>query len=119
MTPEESFEARARELLSESLTHVDAHVRSHLTRARHEAVAAASQRSRFPWLRAYAYAPAAGLAAALAVAVFLWVARPGGIGSVTEPITAFDDASLLADSDGLDMVEDADASFYEWAAGQT
>jgi hypothetical protein len=116
---EESFEARSRKLLAESLTHVDGRVRSRLTLARHEAVAAAAQRPRFAGLSAYAYVPAAGLAAALAVAVFLWVARPGAIGSATEPLTAFDNVSLLTDSDGLDMVEDADASFYEWAAGQT
>src|SRR3954451_20537229 len=98
MTPEESFEARARELLADSLTHVDAHVRSRLTQARHEAVAAASKRPRFTWLRAYAYAPAAGRAAALAVAVFLWVARPGAVGPATDPLTAFDNVSLLSDS---------------------
>lgn len=120
MTTEDSFEARARELLQESVTHVDSHVRSRLTQARAQAVAAAAAgRPRFAWLRSYAFAPAAGVAAAIAVAVFLWVGRPGSLGVGTESASAFDDVSLLADSDGLDMVEDADASFYEWAAGQT
>ena len=124
MTPEESFEAKAREQLADSLAHVNAHVRSRLMHARREAVAVASERSsvthaRAAWLRARRFAPVAGLAAALAVAVFLWIARPGAIGTGTEPLTAFDNVSLLADSDGLEMVEDADASFYEWAAGQT
>ena len=124
MTPEESFEAKAREQLADSLVHVNAHVRSRLMHARREAVALASERSsgthgRVAWLRARSFAPAAGLAAAIAVAVFLWIARPGAIGTGTEPLTAFDNVSLLADSDGLEMVEEADASFYEWAAGQT
>jgi hypothetical protein len=64
--------------------------------------------------------PAAGaVAAAMALAVILWTVRPThpGIGADSS-VAAFEDVSLLSDNDGLEMV-DADASFYEWAAGQT
>jgi len=118
MTTDDAFEARARKLLADSLAHVPSGVRSRLTRARHEALAAGAH-ARRPWLRIAWYAPAAGVAAALAVALLLWIVRPGVLGVRSEPVSAFDDVALLADSDGLDMVEDADASFYEWAAGQT
>ena len=66
--------------------------------------------------------PAAGAAAAALLAVMLWHREPAaleppafeGHGPVVE------DMDLLADADGLDLVEGWDGpGFYEWAADQT
>ena len=121
MTSDEKFEARVRELLGAGLPRVDSPIRSRLTQARYAAVSAASRgRSPFATLRSRAFVPAAGaVAAAMALAIILWTVRPThpGIGADSS-VAAFEDVSLLSDNDGFEMV-DADASFYEWAAGQT
>jgi hypothetical protein len=67
--------------------------------------------------------PAAGAAtAALLLAVMLWHREP----AVLEPAVlegrapAVEDIDLLADAEGLDLVEEWDGpGFYEWAADQT
>jgi len=121
MTSDEKFETRVRELLAAELPRVDSRTRSRLAHARHAAVSAASRgRSPLASLRSRAFVPAAGaVAAAVALAIILWTVRPThfGIGADSS-VAAFEDVSLLSDNDGLDMV-DADASFYEWVAGQT
>jgi hypothetical protein len=66
--------------------------------------------------------PAAGAAAAaLLVAVVLWHREPQGT-----PALAFDaqhavveDMDLLTDKDSIDLMEEWDGSFYEWAAAQS
>jgi len=121
MTSDEKFEARVRELLAAGLPRVDSPARSRLTQARYAAVSAALRGgSPLATLRSRAFVPVAGaVAAAMALAIILWIVRPTHLGiGADSSVTAFEDVSLLSDNDGLDMV-DADASFYEWAAGQT
>jgi hypothetical protein len=117
------FERRARVALEESVTRIDGRVRSRLNQARQAAVEASESRRRPLFSRFFTLVPtASAAAAALLVAVFLVhngtptgsppPQEQGGIG----------DLDLLADSDGLDMVEeggDGSGSFYEWAADQT
>ena len=116
------FERRARLMLEESVTRIDGRVRSRLNQARHAAVEAATARRRPLFSRLFTLVPTAGAAAAaLMVAMVLW--HGGGRPAVVEipPTPQTQDLDLLADSDGLDLVEDGgdgSGSFYEWAAEQ-
>jgi hypothetical protein len=120
------FERRARVALEESVMRIDGRVRSRLTQARHAAVEAAASRRRPLLSRFFTLVPtASAAAAALLVAVFLVHRGPQTelsqpVASLTEGGAA--DLDLLADSDGLDLMEeggDGSGSFYEWAADQT
>jgi hypothetical protein len=118
------FERRSRVVLEESLQRIDGRVRSRLNQARHAAVEAAAARRRPLFSRLFTLVPTAGAAAAaLMVAMVFW--HGGGSGRLIEPPAHVDpaqDLDLLADSDGLDLVEDGgdgSGSFYEWAADQT
>ena len=54
------------------------------------------------------------------VAVTLWHREPASELPVLEAQrAAVEDMDLLADSEGLDLVEQGDGSFYEWAAAQS
>ena len=124
MSPVTDFERNAHLVLEESVSRIDARTRSRLNQARQLAVEAAAARHR-PWWRSFAFMPAAGAAtAALLVAVMLWHREP----TVREPpllegrAPAVEDLDLLADTEGLDLVEGWDGpgpGFYEWAADQT
>jgi hypothetical protein len=123
MSPVTDFERNARRVLEESVARIDARTRSRLNQARQLAVEAAAARHR-PWWRSFAFMPAAGAAtAALLLAVMLWQREP----IVGEPplegrTPAVEDIDLLADAEGLDLVEGWDGpgpGFYEWAADQT
>jgi len=61
------------------------------------------------------------VAAALLVGVMLWHREPMvGESPVLEGrAPAVEDMDLLADSEGLDLIEGWDGPFYEWAADQT
>jgi anti-sigma-K factor RskA len=121
-TPLTDFERNARIVLEESVSRIDARARSRLNQARQLALEAAGARHR-PWWRSLALMPAAGAAtAALLLAVMLWHREP----AVLEPAVlegrapAVEDIDLLADAEGLDLVEEWDGpGFYEWAANQT
>ena len=124
MSPVTDFERNARLVLEEGVSRIDARTRSRLNQARQLAVEAAAARHR-PWWRSFAFMPAAGAAtAALLVAVMLWHREP----AVREqPLLegrapAVEDIDLLADAEGLDLVEGWDGpgpGFYEWAADET
>ncbi len=43
-------------------------------------------------------------------------ALPGNDGG--GQVVAAEDLDLIADTDGLDMLQDSDGTFYEWAAAQ-
>jgi hypothetical protein len=46
--------------------------------------------------------------------------RATGTSSIAEGgQAAFDDIEMLADTDGLDLVENFDSGFYEWAASES
>lgn len=109
---EAEFEARARALLEESVTHVDGHVRSRLNQARQAAVGLAEKR-RVPW-RGRAVLPL-GLATAAAVAL---VAVVTWHQHTVRPLSEDDaDIELIADSEAFELLADDD-SFYEWAVSQ-
>jgi hypothetical protein len=118
--PVTDFERNARVVLEESVSRLDARTRSRLNQARQLAVEAAARHR--PWWRSLALMPAAGAAtAALLLAVMLWHREPAAL----EPpglevrTTAVEDLDLLADAEGLDLVEGWDGpGFYEWAADQ-
>lgn len=117
------WEARCRALYEESVAALDGRTRSRLTAARHAALdagmrARADARRSVPrWSWAVA-----GVAAALLIAVALWVAMPiGGSSAVTGVgVSRTEDAALVASTgaadDPVEMMRD-DADFYTWAAG--
>jgi hypothetical protein len=118
--PLTQFERNARAVLAESVSRVDGRTRSRLNQARQAALAAVGVRYR-PWWRGYTLMPAAGVAAALLVAVMLWHREPVAF---EPPVlegqrSAVEDMDLLADAEALDLMEGWDGSFYEWAADQT
>jgi len=120
------FERRSRVMLEESVLRIDGRVRSRLNQARHAAVEAATARRRPLFSRLFTLVPTAGAAAAaLMVAMVFWHGGgqqvPRG-GTPPETPAHMEDLDLLADGDGLDLVEeggDGSGSFYEWAAEQT
>jgi anti-sigma-K factor RskA len=117
--PLTTFERNARTILEESVQRIDARTRSRLNQARHAALEAAQHR-RTRW-RSFTLMPAAGVAAvAVLVAVTLWHRNPGGELPLLEgQHSAMEDIDMLADSEGLDLIQNGDSSFYEWAAAQT
>jgi len=119
---ETAFERQARGVLEESVRRIDGRTRSRLNQARHAALAAAHGRPP-AWWRSFTLVPAAGaMAAALLVAVTLWHQQPAAPLPVVfgqHTAVAAEDMDLLADSDGLDLMEGWDGQFYEWAAAQT
>ena len=113
------FERNARAVLAESVQRIDARTRSRLNQARHAALAAAAGPRR-SFLSRFTMMPAAGAAAAVLVAVTLWHHQPAGDMTGAEgQRLAVEDMDLLADSEALDLVEQGDGSFYEWAAAQS
>jgi anti-sigma-K factor RskA len=114
------FEHHARQMLQESILRIDGHVRSRLNQGRQAAVAEAA-RARPAFWRSFTLMPAAGaVAAAALVAMVLWHHQPRGELPVLEgQHSNTEDLELLADSEGLDLMEEWDGSFYEWAAEQT
>ena len=116
--PLSDFERNARALLAESVQRTDARTRSRLNQARQAALAAAARPQR-RWLGGLSLMPVAGAAAAVVAAVLLWQHQPGGnIGLTDGQHVTVEDMDLLADSEGLDLVEQGDGSFYEWAVAQ-
>jgi len=123
MNPDEDrpgeFEQHAQILLNESATRVNARVRSRLNQARQAALAQIQVRPRSFW-RMPTFMPVAGALAVAVVAVVL-VTRPGGERVLPggEGGQGYEDIELLSDNDGLELIENFDGSFYEWAAAQS
>jgi hypothetical protein len=116
------FERLSRQALEESVLRIDGRVRSRLNQARQAAVEAASARRRPLFSRFFTLVPTAGAAAAaVLVTMVLWHRGPQSeLPPVTDSMHPVD-LELLADGEGLDLVQDGDGSgsFYEWAAEQT
>jgi hypothetical protein len=116
------FERLSRQALEESVLRIDGRVRSRLNQARQAAVEAASARRRPLFSRFFTLVPTAGAAAAaVLVTMVLWHRGPQiELPVVVEGVPPVD-LELLADGEGLDLVQDGDGSgsFYEWAAEQT
>jgi hypothetical protein len=112
------FERRARAMLGESVTRVNGRVRSRLNQARQAAIAelAASRRSfwRGPLFMPATGALAAAVLVALLVSAHFHAERPLPLAEGQ----SFDDIDMLADTEGLDLLEN-EGTFYEWAAGQS
>jgi hypothetical protein len=118
--PNSPFEQSARALLGESVTRTSGHVRSRLNEARHAALAEIeAARPRAFWRMPAVLGPAGGMAAAAVVAVLLMY-RGGehGLAANAGGQAGYEDIELLSDNDGLDLLENYDGSFYEWAASQ-
>lgn len=113
------FEQRASEVLGESVTRVNGHVRSRLNQARHAAIAeiaaGESSRPRSFW-RTPVLMPAAGAAVAAAVVAAVLLGSPGLAERGLVGGAGFEDIDLLSDREALDLIENGDRSFYEWAA---
>jgi hypothetical protein len=112
------FEQHARAVLDESVTRVSGGVRSRLNQARQAAIAESGSRPRSFW-RLPALMPAAGAVAAAALVAAVLLNSVGGergfpVGEAGQ--TAYEDIEMLSDHDGLELVENWDGSFYEWAA---
>ncbi len=119
-SPTTDFERNARAVLEQSIARIDARTRSRLNQARQRALEVAGARHR-PWWRSFALMPAGAVAAALLLAVVLWQREPA-LREAPLPeghVTAVEDMDLLADAEGLDLIEGWDGPFYEWAADQS
>ena len=118
--PNSQFEQSAQSLLGESVTRASGHVRSRLNQARHAALAEIeTARPRSFWRLPAVLGPAGGVAAVAVVAVLLMY-RGGehGLAASAGGPAGYEDIELLSDNDGLDLLENYDGSFYEWAASQ-
>ncbi len=120
------FEHRLQALLEESVQRVGGRARSRLTQARHAALAEAARSSRWRPLRALVWSrprllwmPTAGaMAAAVLVAFVVWPHAPQGYPAVEATPTNVEDLDLVADREGMDLMQSGDGQFYEWAMAQ-
>lgn len=121
------FEQQLHALLEESVQRVGGRARSRLNQARHAAVAEAARRSRWglpllrtgAWMRLHLWMPASGaVAAAVLVAFVLWLHAPHGYPAAEANQTSAADLDLIADRDGMDIMQSGDGQFYEWAMVQ-
>jgi hypothetical protein len=122
------FEHRLQALVEESVQRVGGRARSRLTQARHAALAEAARSSRWRPLRALVWSrprllwmPTAGaMAAAVLVAFVLWPHAPPGYpaGVEASPTNNVEDLDLVADREGMDLMQSGDGQFYEWAMAQ-
>lgn len=97
---------RARQLLDESVEHLDAATLSRLNQARQQALEAATRHKR--WGRGSWLVPAGGLAAAFLAAVIWW---PQATMDVA-PVPPVEDLEILVSADSLEMLEDLE--FFMW-----
>jgi hypothetical protein len=112
---QDEFERRAAQLLRASADELDGATRSRLARARAAALDPASRVS--TWLDFRYLAPAGAVAAAV-LATVLFIGH-GESSSVNDSSgTALYDMELLADTDALDIAQETDLDFIEWAAAQ-
>jgi NifB/MoaA-like Fe-S oxidoreductase len=102
---DDKFARRARDLFDASVDELDASTRSALNQGRQRALAELQGGSGH-WMR---WVPAAGVAAAVVVAVM--VALPGPNGGDQLPAT-IGDMEILLDEDSIDMFEELE--FYSW-----
>jgi hypothetical protein len=107
------FERRARELLEEGVTHLDARVRSRLNQARHAALAQLPENRTRQWARRAVLPVGFATAAAVTmVAVIGWQQRAVPVAPDDET-----EVELLADGEAFELLED-DGAFYEWAVSE-
>lgn len=121
------FERQLHALLEESVQRVGGRTRSRLNQARQAALVEAGrprqwqvpQRLAAGFGRRLSWMPAAGAgAAAVLVAFVLWPRAPHGYPAVDASHATAADLELLADRDGMDLMQSGDGQFYEWAMAQ-
>jgi hypothetical protein len=117
------LEVRSRLVLEEGLSRIDARTRSRLNQARQAAVAAVARPSFLARLLGplgrQALMPAGAAAVAVLVAALLLSGGHQLTTSVADnPASALDVLDLVTDDDAMNLLEDNDSSFYEWAAAQ-
>ena len=113
------FEQQAHAVLKESVSRIDARVRSRLNRARHVALAQLSEPQPSLYRRRF-FVPAgmaAGAAAAFIV-LLVWHQKLPHPEVNDAAHSSFEDLELLADGEAFELVESDDAAFYEWAAAE-
>ncbi|HNR21510.1 MAG TPA: hypothetical protein PKL49_00650 [Steroidobacteraceae bacterium] len=112
MTTGREIERQARETLEASIEHLDARVRSRLTRARHAALDELQRRARRP---AWFVVPAVGFAASAILAVVLWAPWS----TVQDPANGTALTALATPDADLDFLlgEDVFAAVFEDPAG--
>ena len=112
---QDGFEKRASELLRASADELDGATRSRLARARARALESAASQGNGFGLRLLA--PAGAMAAAvLATVLFIGHGESSTVNDSSG--TALYDMDLLADTDALDIAQETDLDFIEWAAAQ-
>ncbi|HTT03526.1 MAG TPA: hypothetical protein VMG11_15710 [Steroidobacteraceae bacterium] len=112
------LELNARVVLHDSLTRIDARTRSRLNQARQRALAEV-QKPRWTLRHGLKLMPITGaVAAALVAALLFFNHAPRPLLAPTESGQPLEVLDLLADDDGLSLMEDYDHSFYEWAAAE-
>jgi hypothetical protein len=121
--PPGEFERRAKAVLDDSVTRVSGRVRSRLNQARQAALAELGASGASPaksFWRWPTLMPATGAVAAAAVVAFVLMVNPSGerVFNGGEGGQAYEMLDLLSDNDGLELIENFDGSFYEWAASQ-
>src|SRR5262245_2050665 len=95
---DDAFVGRVKAVLDEGNAKLDARVRSRLTQARYAALAQADARPMLLWRQ---WAPAAGVAAAAALAVLMW---PGGRPPHEQPPDeALNDLEIVLDGENLEL----------------
>jgi hypothetical protein len=114
----DEFEQRVSNVLDESVTRISGHARSRLNQARQAALAEIAARPHSRW-RMPALVPAASAVAAAAVMAVVLMMRPGAEHALPGTEGGYEDIEMLSDNDGLDLLENFDGSFYEWAASQS
>lgn len=120
------FERQLHTLLEESVQRVGGHARSRLNQARQAALAEAARRGHWhlaqraaTWIRLrLLWMPAGAVVAAVLVAFVLWPQAPQGYPAIEANHTTAEDLDLLADREGMDLMQSGDGQFYEWAMTQ-
>ena len=123
------FEQQLRALLQESVQRVDGRARSRLNQARHAALAesirarrdghlalwpAAWAGRRLSWMQA-----TGAIAAAALVSFVLWPhPRQATYPALEASHATVSDLDLIADRDGMELMQGGDGQFYEWAMAQ-
>lgn len=114
-TPD-AFEQRAAALLRDSADELDGATRARLAHARATALEAAP-RAR-SWFDFRYLAPAGAMAAAVLATVLFIGNREPAVPVNASADDALYDMDLLADNDALDIAQETDLDFIEWAAAQ-
>jgi hypothetical protein len=107
------LETHSKELFEQSIEHLDAHTRSRLTRARHAALDELKRARSAPtrWL----WAPAGGLAAIAAVAIFVF--GRSGLDSAAPGAPPLEELDAVAAAENIELLQDVE--FYAWLAEQS